>query len=178
MLTRRRFLRTAAQAGAGLAIASAARPQEDPAGELGLKPLPQDGRVLVNDVHSQLNPTHVREITTPTDLGGLEAAVERAASEGRNISIAGGRHAMGGQQFGTDTVHLDTRSLNRIIALDAERGLVEVEAGITWPELVDGLLAAQTDASRQWSVIQKQTGADRLCVGGALSANAHGRGLT
>jgi FAD/FMN-containing dehydrogenase len=119
----------------------------------------------------------VREVVAPTDLGGLEAAVERAASEGRNVSIAGGRHAMGGQQFGTDTMLLDTRSLNRIVGLDAERGLVEVEAGITWPELVEGLLATQTGAPRQWSVIQKQTGADRLCVGGALSANAHGRGL-
>jgi FAD/FMN-containing dehydrogenase len=180
MLTRRRFLRTAAQAGAGLAIASAARAQEAPAPteESRLKPLPQDDRVLVNDIHSQLNPTHVREIAAPTDLGDLAAAVERAARDGSRISIAGGRHAMGGQQFGTDTLLLDTRSLNRIVSLDVERGLVEVEAGITWPELVDGLLAAQTDAPRQWSVIQKQTGADRLCVGGALSANAHGRGLT
>lgn len=167
MLTRRRFLRTAAQAGAGLAIAGAARAQEN-----------QDGRVLVNDVHSQLNPTHVREIEAPTDFGGVQAAVERAAREGRSVSVAGGRHAMGGQQFGTDTLLLDTRGLNRLLAIDVERGLVEVEAGATWPELVEQLSTAQRDAARPWGIIQKQTGADRLCVGGALGANAHGRGLT
>ena len=30
---------------------------------------------------------------------------------------------------------------------------------------------------RQWGIYQKQTGADRLSIGGALSCNAHGRGL-
>src|SRR5205807_7242470 len=29
----------------------------------------------------------------------------------------------------------------------------------------------------QWGIRQKQTGADRLSIGGALAANAHGRGL-
>ena len=35
----------------------------------------------------------------------------------------------------------------------------------------------QAGSSRSWGIIQKQTGADRLCLGGALAANAHGRGL-
>ena len=30
----------------------------------------------------------------------------------------------------------------------------------------------------QWGIVQKQTGADRLSLGGALAANVHGRGLT
>ena len=34
------------------------------------------------------------------------------------------------------------------------------------------------DAERRWSIVQKQTGADRLSIGGALAANGHGRGLT
>ena len=174
MLTRRRFLSVTARAGAGLAIAGSTRAQQ------ALQPSPASptARVLVNDVHSQLNPTHVREIVAPVDAAALEAAVESAARGGRNVSVAGGRHAMGGQQFGTDTVLIDTRGLNRVLALDGERGQVEVEAGITWPKLVDGLLAAQEGAPRQWSIVQKQTGADRLCLGGALGANAHGRGLT
>ena len=29
-----------------------------------------------------------------------------------------------------------------------------------------------------WAFAQKQTGADRLTIGGSLSANMHGRGLT
>src|SRR4029078_10471580 len=33
------------------------------------------------------------------------------------------------------------------------------------------------DRSRQWGIYQKQTGADRLSLAGALACNAHGRGL-
>jgi FAD/FMN-containing dehydrogenase len=35
----------------------------------------------------------------------------------------------------------------------------------------------QKGRRRQWGVIQKQTGADRLSLGGALAGNVHGRGL-
>ena len=30
---------------------------------------------------------------------------------------------------------------------------------------------------KQWGIVQKQTGADRLSIGGGLSAKIHGRGL-
>src|SRR2546422_5696952 len=39
------------------------------------------------------------------------------------------------------------------------------------------LVDAQQGAAQQWGIRQKQTGADRLSIGGALAANAHGRGL-
>ena len=94
------------------------------------------------------------------------------------MSIAGGWHAMGGQQFGDDTLLLDTRSMNRVLAFDSARGLVEVEAGMQWPALIRHLLQRQKGEAQQWGIIQKQTGADRFCLGGALSANVHGRGLT
>jgi FAD/FMN-containing dehydrogenase len=54
---------------------------------------------------------------------------------------------------------------------------VEVEAGIQWPALIEGVLAAQRGVDRPWGIVQKQTGADRLSLGGALAANIHGRGL-
>jgi FAD/FMN-containing dehydrogenase len=60
---------------------------------------------------------------------------------------------------------------------DPAQGTVTAEAGITWPDLVNYLLRAQEGQTEQWSIAQKQTGADRLCLGGALSANIHGRGL-
>lgn len=85
---------------------------------------------------------------------------------------------MGGQQFAGNAVLLDTRPMRKILSLDAERGIVEVEAGIQWPDLVAGLVAMQSGQSKQWGIIQKQTGADRLTIGGALGANIHGRGLT
>ncbi|MGH7325030.1 MAG: FAD-binding oxidoreductase [Candidatus Rokuibacteriota bacterium] len=133
---------------------------------------------VVNDIHSQLNPTRVARIASPRTIDDLPALVERARAEGRAISIAGGRHAMGGQQFGADTVLVDTRRMSRVLGFDPERGLVEVEAGIQWPALIDHLLRVQAGRPRQWGIVQKQTGADRLSLGGALGANVHGRGLT
>jgi FAD/FMN-containing dehydrogenase len=137
--------------------------------------------VFVNDTHSQLNTTRVDRVVAVDSEATLRAAIAAARAEGRPVCIAGGRHAMGGQQFATGAVLIDTRSMNRIISLDAERGIVEAEAGIQWPELVDGLISMQdgqpSAQSSCWGIIQKQTGADRLTLGGALAANVHGRGL-
>src|SRR5262245_2827805 len=133
---------------------------------------------LVNDIHSQLNQTRVRRIVDIDSLRSLQQAVRRAADERSSICIAGGRHAMGGQQFGANAVMLDMRKYSRILGLDAERGHVDVEAGIMWPALIDELVRRQAGAARQWGIAQKQTGADRLTIGGALAANVHGRGLT
>lgn len=85
---------------------------------------------------------------------------------------------MGGQQFGSGVTVLDTRPMARVLGFDRRQGLIEVEAGIQWPELVDYLLAAQQDRVDQWGIAQKQTGANFFTVGGSVSANCHGRGLT
>lgn len=134
---------------------------------------------LVNDVHSQLNPTCVARVVRPTSLDALSAAIAGAADGGAAVCVAGGRHAMGGQQFGRGATLLDSSGLARVLGFDAEAGTVDVEAGIQWPELLAFLYERQP-ADRggpAWAVAQKQTGADRLSVGGALAANAHGRGL-
>ncbi len=138
---------------------------------------PSAGGVLVNDVHSQLNPTRVADIVSIDSVETLRRAIGRARREGRSVAIAGGRHAMGGQQFGTGAVLLDMRPLHRILGLDREKGIVAVEAGIQWPELMRHLREMQSGASPQWGIAQKQSGADALTLGGALAANIHGRGL-
>jgi FAD/FMN-containing dehydrogenase len=141
--------------------------------------LPQAPRPAceVNDIHSQLNGTTVRTVIQIESVRALQEAVRGAAARGLSVSIAGGRHSMGGQQFGAGTVLLDMTPLCRVIDLDSERGLVTVEAGIDWPRLITHLLWAGAGQERQWGIVQKQTGADRLTIGGALSANIHGRGL-
>ncbi len=133
---------------------------------------------MVNDVYSQLNATRVHRVVRPDSVEAVHDAVLAARREGRAVSVAGGRHAMGGQQFGAGTLLLDMRGMNRILAFYELAGEVEVEAGIEWPELVAHLVAAQAGRAPQWGIVQKQTGADRLSIGGALSANVHGRGLT
>src|SRR5919112_6350418 len=132
---------------------------------------------LVNDVHAQLNATQVHAVLRPASVADVRAAVLAAGAAGRAMAVAGGRHAMGGQQFGVGRDLLDMTGLDRVLDFDPERGEVEAEAGILWPALIAWLHAIQDGQSHPWGIIQKQTGADRLTLGGALSSNVHGRVL-
>ena len=138
--------------------------------------------MLVNDVHSALNPTQVAGVERPRSTGDVQSLVRRSASSGMAICVSGARHAMGGQQFAAGCALIDMRAMARVLAMDHDRGLVTAEAGITWPALMDGYLAMQRaeepGQDPRWGIAQKQTGADHLTLGGALAANAHGRGLT
>jgi len=160
MLTRREFIRTAAL------FALAPRILAE-----------REREIWVNDVHSQFNRTRVRELLVPRTRDELAEIVRSASQKGLPISMSGCRHSMGGQQFATDSICIDTRSLGRVISFDQERGLIEVEAGIQWPQLIRTYLAAQQDSAKQWGIAQKQTGADTFTLGGSLSSNVHGRGL-
>jgi FAD/FMN-containing dehydrogenase len=176
-LDRRRFLQISASALAVVPFAGCiARPM--PVRSPYDSGIPEhDPALLVNDVHSQLNPTRVAAIVKPREVDELQAVVARARSSGQAVSIAGGRHAIGGQQFGEANILIDTRDLNRVIDFDAEQGVITVEGGIRWPELIGHLNRVQEGQRKQWGIYQKQTGADRLSLAGALSCNAHGRGL-
>jgi len=137
---------------------------------------PVEKGVLVNDVQTGLNPTWVLNITRPTSEAEVRSLVKDCAKHSRAISASGSRHAAGGQQFATDSVLLDMRAMNRVIGLDDKTGVLHVEAGIEWPELVQGYLSLQKENVR-WGIRQKQGGADRMSLGGTFSANAHGHGL-
>src|SRR5437660_3297676 len=160
MVTRREFIRTAAL----FALAPHVFAE-------------REKEIWVNDVHSQLNRTRVRELLRPRTRDELAEIVRSASRKGLPISVSGCRHSMGGQKFGTDSICVDTRSLARVISFDRERGLIEAEAGIQWPELIENYLAAQQGSENQWGIAQKQTGADTFTLGGSLSSNVHGRGL-
>src|SRR5215813_1046261 len=160
MLTRRDFIRTAAL----FALAPHAFSE-------------REKEIWVNDVHSQLNRTRVRELLRPHSRDELAEIVRSAARKGLPISVSGCRHSMGGQQFTTDSICIDTRQLDRMISFDREHGLLEAETGIQWPKLIRAYLDAQADETKQWGVAQKQTGADTFTLGGSLSSNVHGRGL-
>ena len=160
MLTRREFIRTAAL------FALAPRILAEPERE-----------IWVNDVHSQFNRTRVRELLKPRTREELTEIVRSASRKGLPISVSGCRHSMGGQQFATDSICIDARSLDRVISFDQEHGLIEAETGIRWPKLIETYLNAQADRAKQWGIAQKQTGADTFTLGGSLSSNVHGRGL-
>jgi FAD/FMN-containing dehydrogenase len=180
VITRRDFLRIAAL----LASTGAASPRQAWS-QAAKKAKPPPG-ILVNDLHSQLNSTRVFRIASPESLDSVRALLGSARRDKRAVCIAGGRHAMGGQQFCADALMLDIRKLKRVLAFDRERGLLEVESGMQWPDLLAFLQSSQkaaenpddkAGAEKAWAFAQKQTGADRLTMGGCLSANIHGRGL-
>lgn len=135
------------------------------------------GETTLSDVHSRLGAVSVAACQRPRSEVEVRDAVRDARVSGARITAAGGRHSMGGQPFAREGIVLDMRSLSRVLELDRTRGTVTVEAGIEWPELIATLDRLQQDDARPWSIRQKQTGADRLTIGGSLSANVHGRGL-
>jgi len=131
VLTRRDFIRTAAL------FALAPRILAEPERE-----------IWVNDVHSQLNRTRVRELLTPRTRDELAQIVRSASQKALPISVSGCRHSMGGQQFAKESICIDTRSLDRVISFDRERGLIEAEAGIQWPKLIRTYLDAEAGSAK------------------------------
>jgi len=131
----------------------------------------------LNDVHARLNPTVPALQRRAESLWDVVEALEVARRRALGVSISGGRHAMGGQQFLRNGLALDMRGMNRILEFDTSGGLIRCEAGATWPELMRGYLSRQAGSPLQWGIRQKQTGADALTLGGAVAANIHGRGL-
>lgn len=162
MLDRRQFLEAIALLGLGPLACSV--------------PRAASGGVKVNDIHSQLNETFVTSIHRPRSAGELSDVIR--GLRGRPLALSGGRHAMGGQQFAESAALVDVRGMRKVLAFDRQAGVVEVEAGIEWPELISYLVEVQQGEARQWGIAQKQTGADRLTIAGSLAANVHGRGLT
>ncbi|MDF3009923.1 MAG: L-gulono,4-lactone dehydrogenase [Burkholderiales bacterium] len=150
---------------------SAVQPKPKPKGKAEIE------GVFVNDVHSALTATMVSQILLPGSVDDLRAAFKLARTEERSICVAGSRHSMGQQGFATDGILLDTRKMNRVLGFDTGRGLIEVEAGMQWPQLLNELTVGQRGDDQPWAFAQKQVGADRMTIGGSLSANIHGRGL-
>ncbi len=132
---------------------------------------------VLNDVHSQLNATAVARIERPPTLAALQAVIRQARAQDSKISVAGGRHAMGGQQFAAGSLHIDMTALDRVLSAEPLRGLLHIEAGADWPKIIAATHQLKTAPGTSWGIRQKQTGVDAVSLGGSIAANAHGRGL-
>src|SRR5688500_9980273 len=106
----------------------------------------------VNDVQSRLNKTVVEHIVKPDSLSQVERVISNAAAQGKAVSVCGGRHAMGGQQFISQGFLLDTTDLTRVLKFDSQAGIIEVEAGMQWPQLYKVLQARQRDPDNSWTL--------------------------
>ena len=137
----------------------------------------EDVGIEVNDAQSKLNGTWVNQVVRPESVKEIQDCLQQALQGGYSVSVAGGRHAMGGQQFGAGTIHFDMSGFNQINCIDLEKGIADVQSGIQWPELIAAIEEQCRDA-RSWAIRQKPTGVDKVTIAGCLSANIHGRGLS
>lgn len=117
----------------------------------------------VNDV-TKLNEISVDKIVRPTSADTISMLVSQSAK----VSIGGARHSMGGQIGAENSLHLDMRSFNKVLAFSETDRLITVQTGITWRQVQEYI------DPYNLSVMIMQTYAD-FTVGGSLSVNVHGR---
>ncbi len=132
---------------------------------------------LLNDVQSQLNETEVVRVVAPATVQEIGAVIAKASAQGLVVCPAGALHSMGGQQFARGGISISSSRLTEIGPLNPDSATAWVQAGVKWPQLVTWLRAAQEGLTDELTIIQKQTGADEMTLGGALSSNIHGRVL-
>jgi FAD/FMN-containing dehydrogenase/uncharacterized membrane protein YhaH (DUF805 family)/SAM-dependent methyltransferase len=125
---------------------------------------PTSSPIIVNDV-TQLNPVRVFAHATPTSVAEVQ---ELLSNSHIPVSVGGGHFSMGGQTASPDSLHLDMRSLNKVLGFWAEERLIRVQAGIRWCDI------QQFTDAHELSVKIMQTYAN-FTVGGSLSVNVHGR---
>jgi decaprenylphospho-beta-D-ribofuranose 2-oxidase len=95
--------------------------------------------------------------------------LEAAWGDGRPRIARGGGYSYAAASFDADSVTIDMRRFDRILALDAVSRRIKVEAGLTL-----GRLLAFTTGRGLW--ITQIPGYPDITVGGAIAANVQGKG--
>jgi FAD/FMN-containing dehydrogenase len=118
---------------------------------------------VVNDI-TQLNPIRVASIVEPRSIEDIAA---RVAEHAGPISIGGGRFSQGGQTACDGALFLDMRALNRILNIDAERGTITAQSGVTWRQIQEAVDPLGLSPAIMQSFCN-------FTIGGSLSVNCHG----
>ena len=130
-------------------------------------PMPSVG---VGDASRMITNVPAEVIAVAEDPAAAERQIadliQRAASEGRRISIAGARHSMGGHTFYPGGITLDMEAF-RHMSLDEDKRILTVGAGARWCEIIPYLDA------RGYAISIMQSNND-FSVGGSISVNCHG----
>ncbi len=126
--------------------------------------LHQDGGT-VNDA-SCLNRTAVYGVVRPRTVEDVREALVFAEEHDLVVSVAGTRHAMGGQASYPGALVLDMRGL-AAVDVDETRRTVTAQAGATWHQVLGTVHPVGLS-------VATMPGIDVLSVGGTVSVNAHG----
>lgn len=84
------------------------------------------------------------------------------------IAVGGGRYSMGGQIAATGGLHIDMRSMNKLVWLRPDDKRVRVQAGMRWRDLQDVLDSLNLSVKTMQSY-------SNFSIGGSVSVNVHGR---
>jgi hypothetical protein len=119
----------------------------------------------VDDV-SRLNATTVERVCQVRTAADVKAVLRRAAAEGRQVSVRGTQHSMGGHTIAPGGYVLDMAHFDRL-AYDPATELVTAGTGAHWTDLIRYLnqfgLSPRTMQSYS-----------SFSIGGTISVNAHG----
>ena len=87
--------------------------------------------LIINDV-TKLNPIPVWGVAKPTSVEEVQSALARTDVP---ISVGGGHFSMGGQTASPGSLHLDMRSMNKVILFSPLERTIRVQTGIRWCDI-------------------------------------------
>jgi hypothetical protein len=108
-------------------------------------------------------------IERPGTVEEVQAIVNGARASNQKIKVVGGGHSMN-NIFRTDGILVDLHRLNRIISIEPETGVVEVEAGITLGDAISTLASHKLNFPSLGSWHSQS-------LAGAIATSTHGSSL-
>lgn len=119
-----------------------------------------------NDV-TEMNKQHVKGIIQVMSEKDVKDIVKRAINEKVKIIARGTQHSMGGHCIEKNGYIIDTTFMNRVLNFDEKTGLITIQPGITWSDVIKFL----NNYGRSPSTLQSYSS---FAAGGTGSFNAHG----
>lgn len=120
----------------------------------------------VDDV-TGMNETSVNMIIQPTCEQDILDSISTAKNEGRQLSVFGQKHTMGGHIVVRDGIVLDMNCYDKILQFDDDNMMISVQPGITWSKLIHFLDFHGLSPM----ILQSYS---TFSVGGSIGANIHG----
>jgi len=106
----------------------------------------------------------------PADLSlkGLSELEEKVLVGGRHRIARGAGLSYAAASFGQDCISVDLASFNQILAYEADKSLIEVQAGATMGEIYNYLID-------RGAYLAVQPGYPTITTGGCIAVDAHGK---
>lgn len=129
-------------------------------------PTPRAGEPLQADDVTRMNATPIAAFFQPRTNADVKAVLSRARAEGKNVSMRGTRHSMGGHTIAADGYVLDMMRM-KSFQIDATNRTVTTQPGALWSDLIMAL-------NRYGLSPRTMQSYSTFSVGGSLAVNAHG----